>query len=91
MKARTRRDETGDVRTEIKVWMARRRMSAADVAARLGHAPSWVSKRVGVGATVALTVDDLVAFSEVLDVPVVEFFRLAEPDASGTINYRKSA
>lgn len=91
MKVRSRRDEADEVRTEIKVWMARRRMSASELADAMGHAPSWVSKRLGSGATVSLTVDDLVAFAEALDVPVVEFFRVAEPEPGATINYRKSA
>lgn len=87
MKSRDRRSETDDVRTEIKVWMARRRLTAAELAARCGHDPSWVSKRIGRGATVALTVDDLTTFADALGVSAAEFFRVAE---SPSINYRSA-
>lgn len=91
MRPRDKRAETDAVRTEIKVWMARRRLNASELAARLGHDPSWVSKRVGAGATVALTVDDLTSMADALDVPIVEFFRVADTTPGQSIYYRKSA
>lgn len=63
------------VLTEIKVWMARRRVNQTELAAKLGVAQSWVSKRLA--GKVALTVNDLGLISEALDVPVGEFFRPA--------------
>lgn len=94
MKARRKRDDMGDVRTEIKVWMARRRLSQAELAARVGHDQTWVSKRIGRNPTVPLTVDDLADFSDALGVPIAEFFRVEVGGTganAGTINYRKSA
>jgi hypothetical protein len=57
----------------------------------MGHAPSWVSKRLGASPTVELTMSDLFAFAEALDVPASTFLRVEDPSPSGTINYRKSA
>lgn len=70
---RSKRIESDAVRAEIRVWMARRGVSGRDLATKLGHAPSWVSKRIGAGATVLLTVDDLYEIGEALDVPPVAF------------------
>jgi transcriptional regulator with XRE-family HTH domain len=61
------------VLTEIKVWMARRRINQSELAAQLGVQQSWVSKRLS--GKVALTVNDLGLISEALGVPVGEFFR----------------
>ena len=63
------------VLTEIKVWMARRRLNQSELAVKLGVAQSWVSKRLA--GKVVLTVNDLGLISEALDVPVSEFFRPA--------------
>lgn len=84
MKARQKRTESDAVRGEIRVWMARRGMSAAQLAARVGHAPSWVSKRVGTGATVLLTIDDLYEIGDALDVPPIAFI---EPPALPQLTY----
>ena len=77
------------VRAEIRVWITRNGLTHAEVAERLGHPKSWVSKRIGAHPSVAITVNDLLAFADALDVAAIEFFRVAEPGA--TINYRKSA
>jgi transcriptional regulator with XRE-family HTH domain len=66
------------VLTEIKVWMARRRVNQSELAVKLGVAQSWVSKRLA--GKVVLTVNDLGLISEALDVPVGEFFRIAALD-----------
>jgi len=63
------------VLTEIKVWMARRRINQSELADKLGVAQSWISKRLA--GKVSLTVNDLGLISEALDVPVAEFFRPA--------------
>jgi len=63
------------VLVEIKVWMARRRINQTELAAKIGVAQSWVSKRLA--GTVALTVDDLGAIATALDVPAWEFLRPA--------------
>jgi transcriptional regulator with XRE-family HTH domain len=84
MKTRQKRTESAAVRAEIRVWMARRGVSGAQLAAALGHAPSWVSKRIGKGATVLLTVDDLYAISEALEVSPIAFI---EPPAVPQLSY----
>ena len=84
MKARQKHNQSSDVRAEIRVWMARRGVSGSQLAADLGHAPSWVSQRIGTGATVMLTVDDLYAIGEALDVPPVAFI---EPPALPQLSY----
>jgi transcriptional regulator with XRE-family HTH domain len=73
------------VLTEIKVWMARRRINQSELAAQLGVQQSWVSKRLS--GKVALTVNDLGLISEALSVPVGEFFRPAPVKADA---YRDS-
>lgn len=70
----------GPVLLEIRVWMARRQMNQSELAARIGVAQSWVSKRLS--GTVALSVDDLGAIAEALDVPAWEFLRPAPQPAS---------
>lgn len=70
------------VLTEIKVWMARRRINQSELAAKLGVQQSWVSKRLA--GKVALTVGDLTAISEALEVPAAEFFRVAVLDKRTT-------
>lgn len=62
--------------TEIKVWMARRRLNQSELAASIGEAQSWVSKRLA--GKVSLTVEDLLRVAGALDVPVEAFFRLGE-------------
>jgi len=84
MKTRKKSSQAAAVRAEIRVWMARRGVSGSQLAAELGHAPSWVSKRIGSGATVLLTVDDLYAIGEALDVPPVAFI---EPPALPHLSY----
>lgn len=63
------------VLVEIKVWMARRRMNQSDLAAKLGEAQPWVSKRLS--GNVGLGVDDLARIAVALDVPASEFLRPA--------------
>lgn len=70
------------VLTEIKVWMARRRINQSELAAKLGVQQSWVSKRLA--GKVALTVGDLAAVADVLDVPASEFFRPVALDKART-------
>lgn len=84
MRTRNHRTESDAVRAEIRVWMARRGVSAAQLATRVGHAPSWVSKRVGAGASVLLTIDDLYIIGEALDVPPIVFI---EPPALPQLSY----
>ena len=91
MKARRKSDDVAEVRTEIRVWITRRGLTHSELAARMGHAPSWVSKRLGATPTVELTMSDLFAFAEALDVPASTFLRVEDPSPSATINYRKSA
>ena len=84
MKARQKRTESDAVRGEIRVWMARRGVSAAQLAQRVGHAPSWVSKRIGSGAEVLLTIDDLYTIGDALDVDPIAFI---EPPALPHLTY----
>ncbi len=67
------------VLVEIKVWRARRNVTQSQLAAQLGVAQSWVSKRIN--GVVGLTVDDMARIAEALDVPPWEFLRPA-PQAS---------
>ena len=75
------------VRTEIKVWMARRRLNQIELAQRLGHDQTGVSRRLSGKRT--MTVDDLEAFGRALDVPAAEFFRV-RADGSEATNYRSA-
>jgi transcriptional regulator with XRE-family HTH domain len=63
------------VLVEIKVWMARRNITQVELAAELGVAQSWVSKRLN--GVVGLTVEDMFRLAEALDVPPWEFLRPA--------------
>lgn len=85
MRPRGRRVESAEVATEVKVWMARRRLTQVELAERLGHDHTWVSKRLS-GRT-AMTVDDLLEFADALDVSAVEFFRVADGQS---LNYRSA-
>lgn len=74
------------ITTEIKVWMARRRLNQGELAARIGVDQSWVSKRLSMKTT--LTVEDLGLMADALGVPAAEFYR---KDEGQSINYRSSA
>lgn len=83
---------TESVLTEIKVWMARRRINQSELADKLGVAQSWVSKRLA--GKVAMSVSDLTAISDALDVPAAEFFRAVVLDKRQTrdnVHYRYTA
>lgn len=73
--------------TEVKVWMARRRLNQSELAARIGVDQTWVSKRLN--GRVHLSVDDMGMLAQGLDVPAAEFLRL--PGEGQSINYRSSA
>lgn len=81
MKPKAKHDSADNVRTEIRVWMQRRQVTASELAVRLGHAPSWVSKRIGIGASVPLSVDDVIAIAEALDVAPGMFFQVVSPQS----------
>lgn len=70
------------VLTEIKVWMARRRINQSELAESLGVAQSWVSKRLA--GKVTLSVGDLTEIAAALDVPAAEFFRPVMLDKART-------
>lgn len=55
--------------TEIRVWMARRRMNQALLGEAIGHDQTWVSKRLG-GRT-AISLDDLAVIANALGVDPV--------------------
>lgn len=82
-----RKDEALSIATEVKVWMARRRMTQAELGRAAGHDQTWISKRLS--GKVPMTVEDLLDLSAALDVPVVTFFRVDDV-AAGTINYRSA-
>lgn len=90
MDARQRHEEAAAVRAEIRAWIARKGLTHSQVAAQMGHAPSWVSKRIGAKPTVPILVDDLMAFADVLGVPAAEFFRVADSTPGQSINYRSA-
>lgn len=54
------------VAEEIRVLLARRRMSASELARRIGQSQPYLSRRLT--GEVALDVDDLVKIAQVLDV-----------------------
>ena len=68
------------VATEVKVWMARRRMNQGDLGAALGHDQTWVSKRLS-GRT-AITLDDLDALAQALEVEPVLLLPAATESAA---------
>lgn len=93
MKPRRRNDEVAEIRTEIRVWVTRRGLTHSQLAQRLGHAPSWVSKRIGATPSVELTVGDLVDIARALEVPAATFLRVEDgnPGAgAGYTNYRSA-
>lgn len=63
---------TDDVLAEIRAWMGRRDLSQSDLGRSLGVAPSWMSKRLA--GTVELSVADMFAIAEALDVSPIVFF-----------------
>lgn len=63
---------TASVLVEIRAWMARRDMSQSELARRLGVTSPWVNKRLH--EVVPISVDDLIAIAEVLDVSPMTFF-----------------
>lgn len=63
---------TGSVLTEIRAWMARRDVSQSELARRLGVSSPWVNKRLH--EVVPISLDDLIAIAEVLEVSPVTFF-----------------
>ncbi len=90
MDTKHRHEDAAAVRAEVRAWIARRGLTHSQVAARMGHAPSWVSKRLGANPTVPLLLDDLMSFADVLDVPTAEFFRRADSTQDRSINYRSA-
>jgi transcriptional regulator with XRE-family HTH domain len=63
---------TGTVLIEIQAWMARRQMSQSELARRLGVSSPWVNKRLH--GVVPISVDDIMAIADVLDVSPMTFF-----------------
>lgn len=87
----TYKDDAMSIATEIKVWMARRRMTQAELAKAVGHDQTWVSKRLS--GKIPLDVEDVLALADALNVRAVDFFRL--DDGGGwtdgrSINYRSA-
>lgn len=60
------------VAEEVRVWLARRKMSGAGLARALGRSQTFVQKRLD--GRQAFDVDDLEAVARVLQVPVSVFF-----------------
>lgn len=60
------------VASEIRAYLARRRISASRAAEALGWSQAYISRRIS-GVT-AFDVADLEALAELLDVPVTAFF-----------------
>ena len=87
------RDEAMSIATEIKVWMARRRLTQAELAARVGHDQTWLSKRLS--GKIILDVEDVLALADALGIRAVDLFRLEDAGQSGwtdgrSINYRSA-
>jgi transcriptional regulator with XRE-family HTH domain len=79
------------VLTEIKVWMARRRLSQVELAKRMGVGTTWVNKRLT--GEVATSVEDLGRFAVALGVPAAEFFVDASSQGKngpGFVNFRSA-
>lgn len=81
----THKVEALDIATEVKVWQARRRLTQSELAARVGHDQTWVSKRLS--GKVPMTVEDLLDFADALGVRAADFLRL---DDGQSINYRSA-
>jgi len=90
MKKQIKGEYSGPVLTEIKVWMARRRLSQVELAKRMGVGSTWVNKRLN--GEVATSVEDLGRFAAALGVPAAEFFVDAESgkDGHGFVNFRSA-
>ena len=81
----TRKDEANEIATEVRVWMARRRMTQRELGEAAGHDQTWVSKRLS--GKVPMTIEDLLDLADALDVRAIDFFRL---DDGQSINYRSA-
>jgi len=79
------KDEALSIATEVKVWMARRRLTQAELGRAAGHDQTWVSKRLS--GKVPMTVEDLLDLAYALDVRVADFLRV---DDGASINYRSA-
>lgn len=62
---------------EIRVWLARRRLSARQAAFQLGWTQGYIAKRMT--GRQPFDVADLAALAELLEVPVSAFFPDLEP------------
>lgn len=60
----------GQVAEEVRVWLARRRMSGAELARRLGRSQTFVAKRLD--GRQAFDVDDLEQVASILEVSAAQ-------------------
>lgn len=60
------------VAEEVRALLARRRMSGAELARRLGHSQTFIARRLD--GRQAMDIDNLEEIARVLDVPVSSFF-----------------
>jgi transcriptional regulator with XRE-family HTH domain len=84
-------DDALSVATEVKVWMARRRLTQAELAARVGHDQTWLSKRLA--GKVPMTVEDMLDLADALGIRAADLLQRPATGLPGAvpINYRKSA
>lgn len=61
------------VANEVRAWLARRRITAARAASRLGWTQPYLSRRLT--GSVPFDVADLISLADLLDVAPEEFFR----------------
>ena len=72
------------VADEVRAHLGRRRLSARQAAFSLGWTQGYIAKRMT--GTVAFDVADLAALSDLLDVPIGEFFPPRRSSGSGPRN-----
>ena len=61
------------VAREIRAELGRQQLSQRRLAVKMGNSYQWVQRRVSLGATLLLTVDDIQAIADALAVPPSRF------------------
>lgn len=77
------------VAEEVRAWLARRRMSGAQLARELGRSQTFIAKRLD--GRQAFDVDDLEAVARILDVPAGALIPAQGPftrPSSGGVSFR---
>jgi transcriptional regulator with XRE-family HTH domain len=77
-----RRSLSASVADEIRANMGRKRVTQRQLAERLGVSHLWISRRIGVSASVDLTLEEIAKMAEALNVSVESLVRYAITDSN---------